>query len=50
MRFVLGLFGVLKNILTIKPYLRGLFMVFYNQLHENDFSFGAEKHFFLLIF
>ena len=50
MRCVWVLLGVQPHIFTLHPYLRVLLMDFKNQLHENDFSFGAEKHFFLLIF
>lgn len=46
MRCVWVLLGVQTHIFTLHPYLRVLLMDFKNQLHENDFSFGAEKHFF----
>lgn len=46
MRCVWVLLGVQTHIFTLHPYLRVLLMDFKNQLHENDFSFGAENIFF----
>ena len=42
----MGFAGRSNTYFYITPYLRVLLMDFKNQLHENDFSFGAEKHFF----